>query len=93
MLLNAFLYRLYRLQYFASLFGPFPISLKYIFTTDASNQSNSLDAIESYLSRWYPCTVLRRTKWLYRVDVLRPNDLTYLNTLQDMIVLLRDYAS
>ena len=27
------------------------------------------------------------------MDALRPNDITYLNTLQDKIVLLRDYAS
>ena len=92
-LLNVVLHRQHRLQDFASLFGPFSTSFHHIFTMDTSNQSISLDDIEAYLSRWYSRAVLLRTSWLYRVDTLRPNDLTYLNTLQDMIVLLRDYAS
>ena len=60
---------------------------------NASSQSNSLASIESYLSHWHSRAVLHQTNWLYRVDALRPNDITYLNTLQDKIILLRDYAS
>ena len=60
---------------------------------DASSRSNSLARIESYFSRWHPRAVLRRTNWLYRVDALYLNDVTYLDTLQDNIVLLRDYPS
>ena len=56
---------------------------------EPSNESRRVDEIERALSRWDPRAILRRTNWLYRVDVLRPNDVNYFNMLQDIILFFR----
>ena len=60
---------------------------------DVSNHTQQVDEIEETVQTWHPRSVLRRTNWLYRVDVLRPNDILYLNVLWETIELLRDYAT
>ena len=60
---------------------------------ESSDQQDRLDEVENAVTRWHPRAILRRTNWLYHVDALRPTDLTYLNSLQDVIIILREYAT
>ena len=53
-----------------------------------SIQSN-IDTIENELNSWYPCNMLRRTKWIYRVDALRNHDMRGMHILWEVVELLK----
>ena len=54
--------------------------------------NNFIDNVEQSISQWRPRDVLRRTNWLYRVDVLRSRDAREMDTLKKFVDLYQRYV-
>ena len=57
-----------------------------------SIQSN-INNIENGLNSWYPCGILRRTNWPYRVDALRNHNIREIQILWELADIFEGYVT